>query len=109
MSIPRLEEPPGKPVPYVIPQYGGEAITIPGSKSVIRILASALETERLISVFTMNGAAGDPAGFHYHNEAHDIFMTTKGRLRVWAGDKSKILAPGDFASVPPVGSLSSQS
>ncbi|KAH7392515.1 RmlC-like cupin domain-containing protein [Pyrenochaeta sp. MPI-SDFR-AT-0127] len=100
-AIPRVQEPLGKPTPYIIPAYEGESITIPGTKSTFRILASAAETDGLMSVFGMDGTLADPPGFHYHNEAHDVFMCTKGRLKVWAGDRCKILYPGDFAYVPP--------
>lgn len=74
---------------------------IPGTKSTVRILASAKETEGLISVFGMDGAVADAPGFHYHNLAHDVFMCTRGHLKVWAGDRCKILGPGDFCYVPP--------
>ncbi|KAF2829924.1 RmlC-like cupin [Ophiobolus disseminans] len=100
-AIPRTRLPLGKPSPYIISAYEGESITIPGTKSTFRILASAAETDGLISVFGMDGAVADPPGFHYHNHAHDVFMCTKGRLKIWAGDKCRILYPGDFAYVPP--------
>jgi len=100
-AIPRVQQPLGNPSPYIIPAYEGETITIPGTKSTVRILASAKETEGLMSVFGMDGAVADAPGFHYHNHAHDVFMCTKGRLKIWAGDKCKILYPGDFAYVPP--------
>jgi len=102
MSIQRVSQPPGKSEPYIIPAYEGERLTIPGTKTVIRILASARETETSISVFHFDGVAGDAPGFHYHNEAHDVFMCTTGQMKVWAGDKCRILSPGDFCSVPPV-------
>ncbi|KAJ4982696.1 cupin domain-containing protein [Stagonosporopsis vannaccii] len=100
-GIPRVQQPLGRPSPYIIPAYEGETITIPGTKSTVRILASAKETEGLISVFGMDGAVADAPGFHYHDHAHDVFMCTKGHLKVWAGDKCKILGPGDFCYVPP--------
>ncbi|KAF3006093.1 hypothetical protein E8E13_011145 [Curvularia kusanoi] len=100
-SIPRVQQPLGTSSPYIIPAYEGESITIPGTKSTVRILASAKETKGLISVFGMDGAVADPPGFHYHDLAHDVFMCTKGHLKVWAGDRCKILAPGDFCYVPP--------
>jgi mannose-6-phosphate isomerase-like protein (cupin superfamily) len=100
-SIPRTFLPLGKPSPYIIPSYEGEAITIPGTKATFRILASALETNGQMSVFGQDGTLADPPGFHYHNHAHDVFMCTKGRLKIWAGDKCRILYPGDFAYVPP--------
>lgn len=105
MSIPRVETPPGNPISYIVPGHEGESMTIPGTKTAIRILASAKETEGLFSVFKYDGVLGDAPGFHYHNGAHDIFMCTKGSLKVWAGDKCRILSPGDFCSVPPVRNL----
>ena len=102
MSVPRVEEPLGHATPYIIPAYEGEALRIPGSKSTIRILASAKESDGLISVLHLDGVAGYEPGFHYHNKAHDIFMCVKGKIKVWAGDKCRLLGPGDFCSVPPV-------
>ncbi|GES58480.1 RmlC-like cupin [Aspergillus terreus] len=100
MSVPRVSVPPNKVTPYLIPAYAGEKLNLPGSKSTIRVLASAEETEGTISVFHMDGVLGDPVGFHHHNEAHDIFMCTKGYMKVWAGDQARLLGPGDFCSVP---------
>ncbi|KAI7779959.1 hypothetical protein LA080_000172 [Diaporthe eres] len=101
MSIPRVLEPLGQPTPYIIPAYEGESIAIPGTRGSIRILASAKETDGLISVFGYDGVTGDAPGFHYHNEAHDVFLCTRGRMKLWAGDRCRILSPGDFAYVPP--------
>ncbi|KAF1830367.1 RmlC-like cupin [Decorospora gaudefroyi] len=100
-TIPRTLVPLGTPRPYIIPAYEGEAITIPGTKATFRILASAAETNGLMSVFGQDGTLADAPGFHYHNHAHDVFMCTKGRLKIWAGEKCRILSPGDFAYVPP--------
>lgn len=44
-----------------------------------------------------------PIIFHYHDEAHDIFLCTRGQMNVWADDRARTLNPGDMASVPPVG------
>ncbi|CAO2650899.1 Nn.00g091960.m01.CDS01 [Neocucurbitaria sp. VM-36] len=100
-EILRVSKPLGHPTPYIISAYEGETMTIPGTRSTVRILASAKETDGIMSVFGMDGAVADPPGFHYHNLAHDVFMCTKGRLKIWAGDRCKILRPGDFAYVPP--------
>lgn len=102
MSVPRVAEPPGKVTPYVVPAYQGETLTIPGTKSTVRVLASAKESEGSISVFHFDGVLGDPVGFHHHNESHDIFMCTRGYIKLWAGDQCRLLGPGDFCSVPPV-------
>lgn len=87
---------------YIIPSYEGERMTIPGSKGVFRILASAAQTNSKIAVFTSGAVLSDAPGFHYHNEAHDVFLVTKGYLKLWNGDECRILGPGDFAYVPPV-------
>lgn len=105
MSIPRLDEPPQDGGSYIIPQLGGELISIPGSKSAFRILASAKQTDGAMSVFSSGSVLADAPGFHHHNEAHDVFLVTKGFMKLWNGDRCKILGPGDFASVPPVGFL----
>jgi len=100
-KLPRVSLPAGAPIPYLLPSHTGEHLTIPGTKAVFRILCSAAETNNAMSVFGQDGVLSDPPGFHYHNHAHDVFMCTKGRLKIWAGDKCRILYPGDFAYVPP--------
>lgn len=102
MSVPRVPEPLGRPVPYIIPTHQGESLNLPGTKSIFRVLASAKESDGQISLFRMDGVLGDPVVFHHHNEAHDIFMCTRGHLKVWAGNEARLLGPGDFCSVPPV-------
>lgn len=42
-----------------------------------------------------------PIPMHWHEREHDTWFVTRGRLQVWAGDQSRVLAPGDFAYVPP--------
>ncbi|RAL14276.1 RmlC-like cupin [Aspergillus homomorphus CBS 101889] len=101
MSLTWTNEPPKGRVPYAIPQLEGERITIPGSKGSFRILASSLQTNGLMSVFQSGAVLSDAPGFHYHNHAHDVFLVTKGFLKLWNGDKCRIMGPGDFAYVPP--------
>jgi len=101
MSIPRGTQPPDSQTSYVITQLEGERITIPGSKGVFRILTSAKQTNNKIAVFTSGAVLSDAPGFHYHNEAHDVFLVTKGYLKLWNGDQCRIMGPGDFAYVPP--------
>ncbi|KAK7509523.1 cupin domain protein [Phyllosticta citriasiana] len=97
----KLEQPPDDKKSYVIPQFEGEVLSIPGSKSVFRIMTSALQTDDTIAVFTSGGALADAPGFHHHEEAHDVFLVTKGHVKLWNGDKCKIMGPGDFGYVPP--------
>lgn len=42
-----------------------------------------------------------PIPMHWHEREHDTWFVTRGRLQVWADDQSRVLAPGDFAYVPP--------
>lgn len=42
-----------------------------------------------------------PVPMHWHEREHDTWFVTRGRLQVWADDQSRVLAPGDFAYVPP--------
>lgn len=102
MSISWSNQPPESRVPYAIPQLEGERITIPGSKGVFRILASSKQTAGLMAVFQSGAVLSDAPGFHYHNAAHDVFLVSKGYVKLWNGDKCRIMGPGDFAYVPPV-------
>lgn len=101
-SIPVLTTPPDERTSYIIDQLEGERITIPGSKGVFRILASSKQTQGGIAVFSSGAVLSDAPGFHWHKEAHDVFLPTKGFLKLWNGDKCRIMGPGDFAYVPPV-------
>ncbi|PWY91380.1 RmlC-like cupin [Aspergillus sclerotioniger CBS 115572] len=101
MSLSFTERPPQGRIPYAIPQLEGERITIPGSKGAFRILASSKQTNGLMAVFQSGAVLSDAPGFHYHNHAHDVFLVTKGSLKLWNGDKCRVMGPGDFAYVPP--------
>ncbi|GKT46127.1 quercetin 2,3-dioxygenase [Colletotrichum spaethianum] len=102
MSIPVLSAPPNARTSYIIDQLEGERISIPGSKGTFRILASSKQTNGGIAVFSSGAVLSDAPGFHWHAEAHDIFLVTKGYLKLWNGDKCRIMGPGDFAYVPPL-------
>ena len=102
MSIPVFTVPPASRTTYILDQLEGERLTLPGSKGVFRILASSKETNGAIAVFTSGAVLSDAPGFHWHEEARDVFLVTKGYLKLWNGDKCRILGPGDFAYVPPV-------
>lgn len=102
MSIPIQATPPDSNAAYIIDQLEGERISIPGSKGVFRILASSKQTSGGIAVFTSGAVLSDAPGFHWHAEAHDVFLVTKGFLKLWNGDKCRIMGPGDFAYIPPV-------
>ena len=102
MSIPVLTTPPATRTNYIIDQLEGERVSIPGSKGTFRILASSKQTNGRIAVFQSGAVLSDAPGFHWHDEAHDVFYVMKGYLKLWNGDKCRIMGPGDFAYVPPV-------
>ncbi|KAK4236092.1 putative cupin domain-protein [Achaetomium macrosporum] len=85
--IPILSTPPDARTSHIVDQLESEHISIPGSKVVFPILASAKQTNGGIVVFTSG--------------AHDIFLVAKGNLKLWNGDKCRVMGPGDFAYVPP--------
>jgi mannose-6-phosphate isomerase-like protein (cupin superfamily) len=88
--------------PYIVPFLGGENIYIPCSKSATRLLVTGKKTNNTFAIVGSGGVAGAPIGFHFHREAHDIFLCLKGSVNVWAGDQCRTMTAGDFASVPPV-------
>ncbi|KAG9664165.1 cupin domain-containing protein, partial [Aureobasidium melanogenum] len=101
MPIPILSEPPGTNSSYVLPVFNGELWTIPTSNSVMRMLVTEKESKGDFAVVSTGGQQDNPIGFHYHREAHDVFLCLKGSINVWANDSARTLLPGDFASVPP--------
>ncbi|OQD65899.1 hypothetical protein PENPOL_c005G07111 [Penicillium polonicum] len=101
MSVLVHSIPPEGRTSYIIDQLEGERISIPGSKGAFRILASSEQTNGGIAVFSSGAVLSDAPGFHWHEEAHDVFLVTKGFLKLWNGDKCRIMGPGDFAYVPP--------
>jgi quercetin dioxygenase-like cupin family protein len=100
--------PPGVAKPYVISSQDGEIIYIPLSKSATRLLVTGKETDNAFAIVGSSGSQGDPIGFHYHRESHDVFLCLKGNVNVWAGEKCRTMGAGDFASVPPVRSFPSK-
>ncbi|KAH7336451.1 RmlC-like cupin domain-containing protein [Rhexocercosporidium sp. MPI-PUGE-AT-0058] len=97
----RLTTPPSTTTPYTLPSYSGELWTIPTSNSVMRLLVTGKETANTFAVVSTGGTYDKPIGFHYHREAHDVFLCLKGTMNVWADDQARVLGEGDFASVPP--------
>jgi glyoxylate utilization-related uncharacterized protein len=95
--------PPGRVgEPYIISTQDGEIIYIPLSKSATRLLVTGKESDDAFAIVSSGGSQSDPIGFHYHKEAHDVFLCLQGNVNVWANDECRTLSAGDFASVPPV-------
>lgn len=91
---------PGEPVPYVIEAGSGRAHVLLGE--VGRALAGAEETGGAMSVMALDGPrAPRPIPLHYHDHEYDLFFCLRGAIQVWADEESRVLYPGDFASVPP--------
>lgn len=91
---------PGKA--YTLKSLCGEIIYIPCSKSAMRLLVTGVETEGAFALAGTGGSQSPPIGFHFHREAHDVFLCLKGSINVWADDTCRTMGPGDLASVPPV-------
>lgn len=87
----------------MIDQNEGDCIAIPGTNSVVRILASAKETDGRMAVYYRAAVPSDaPDSFCSRARADNAFIVTRGYLRFWNGDKCRDLYPGDFAFVPAV-------
>jgi quercetin 2,3-dioxygenase len=93
-----LRELPGQAVPYSLADGDGRAHLLLGQ--VGRTLAGSEETANAMSVMTALGPADRPIPMHYHEKEHDYFFCVRGRIQVWADGESRILTPGDVASVP---------
>ncbi|KAH7409158.1 RmlC-like cupin domain-containing protein [Cadophora sp. MPI-SDFR-AT-0126] len=98
----RLQHPPSHPnKPYLLPSHSGELWTIPTSNSVMRLLVTGKETANAFAVVSTGGTYDKPIGFHFHREAHDVFLCLRGSVAVWADERARVMGEGDFASVPP--------
>src|SRR5579884_256414 len=98
-SVRPVRELPGEAVPYYLADGDGRAHLLLGQ--VGRTLAGSEETAGAMSVMTALGPADRPIPMHYHEHEHDYFFCVRGRIQVWADGESRILTPGDVASVPP--------
>jgi quercetin dioxygenase-like cupin family protein len=93
-----VRELPGEAVPYHLADGDGRSHLLLGQ--VGRALAGTEETAGAMSVMTALGPAGRPIPMHRHEREHDYFFCVRGAIQVWADGESRILHPGDVASVP---------
>ncbi|MCW2986776.1 MAG: cupin protein [Conexibacter sp.] len=103
MSDPTLTPPisptlPDGAVPYVQPAGTGRAHLLLGQ--VARTMIGAEQSNGELSVMTNCGPKGRPIPLHFHDRELEVFVCTRGRVQVWAGDESRVLSPGDMAVVP---------
>lgn len=97
-SLAPVRELPGQEVPYYLADGDGRSHLLLGQ--VGRALASTEESGGRMSVMTALGPAGRPIPMHRHEREHDYFFCVRGRVQVWADGESRVLSPGDIASVP---------
>jgi quercetin 2,3-dioxygenase len=91
---------PGASVAYVLRQGEGETYNVAGQ--VIHVLAGREETNGAYGAVVCEATLDrQPIPLHYHEREFDTWFCTRGRLRIWANGRSRILTEGDFAFVPP--------
>lgn len=99
---------PGNPRPYVVRAGRGLRHLVGGE--VVHTLAGGRETSGGFGVMICDAPwSTRPIPMHYHEREYDTWLCTRGKLRVWAGDQSRILRPGDFGYVKPFDTHSYQS
>ncbi|KAL2129165.1 hypothetical protein VTI74DRAFT_8159 [Chaetomium olivicolor] len=98
MGIPTHSVPPDARTSCIIDQLEGERLTIPGSKGVFRILASSKQTNGGIAVFSSGAVLSDAPGFHWHAEAHDVFLKVIHNPELLGPHTETLglVAPGDW-------------
>lgn len=88
----------------------GEGLSHLVAGQVVRTLAGIDETAGGFGAMVCEAPLDrGPIPMHWHEREHDTWYCTRGRLQVWSGDESRILAPGDFAYVRPGGTHSYRS
>lgn len=91
---------PNETEPYIMERYSGVQTNLGGD--VFYVPAGGTETDGEMGIVrTTSCQAEDPqAPMHWHEDEHDIFLCLRGALQVWADGESRILHPGDLASIP---------
>lgn len=91
---------PEKTVPYILRAGEGRCLYIAGQ--LIRLVASAEDTAGGFGAVVCEATHDrQPIPLHYHEREHDTWFCTRGRLRIWCQNESRVLTPGDFAYVKP--------
>lgn len=97
----RRTETPGDPEPYVIDRYSGRKSNLGGDVFWAPVGGDETGGEFAL-IRTSSTQVEEPVTpMHSHENEQDVFMCLRGRLQVWADGESRMLYPGDFASVPP--------
>lgn len=87
-------------VPYVVRAGRGLRHLVGGE--IVYTLAGGTETAGAFGVLVADSPeARGPIPMHYHEREYDTWLCTRGKLRVWCNDQSRILRPGDFGYVKP--------
>ncbi|KAJ9112616.1 hypothetical protein QFC19_000636 [Naganishia cerealis] len=102
LRLPHFAAPLPAHKPYVLESDEGETITLVGSGSIMRYLATAKETDDQYAIVHTRARPDEPVPAHFHARTHDTFLCLRGTMKVWENDQCRILGPGDFASVPPM-------
>jgi quercetin dioxygenase-like cupin family protein len=92
---------PGESIPYVVDRFSGRKTNLGGDVFSVPIGGEETDGEFALVETTTTRAEEPITPMHWHENEHDIFMCLRGRLQVWADGESRILGPGDIASVPP--------
>jgi quercetin dioxygenase-like cupin family protein len=53
------------------------------SNSTMRLLVTGNETNNAFAIVGTGGTFDKPINFHYHNEAHNVFLCLEGTINVW--------------------------
>ena len=86
--------------PYVLRAGEGRCHLVAGQ--MVRTVANVHETAGGFGAMVCDAPLDRfPIPMHWHEREHDTWFCTRGKLQVWCGDQSRVLAPGDFAYVVP--------
>ena len=90
---------PGRPEPYFLDAGHGHRRTL--LRQLTTTIIGTQESGGKFSIVMLEGPADDrPIPAHYHNQEDEFFYVLEGRLRVWVGDRTRVLYPGDSAFLP---------
>lgn len=90
---------PSEETAYWLADGEGERYLLGGELHIVK--ATSASTGGKVGIVEVSGAFGHPPLMHSHGKSTEGVYVLSGRAQLFFGDQSRVLAPGDFASLPP--------
>ncbi|UOQ57420.1 quercetin 2,3-dioxygenase [Leucobacter allii] len=90
---------PGAAVPYHL--ASGEGLRFETAGQLWTVIARTQDTGGAFDAAYVTGPRGAESPLHAVPDVHRTFAVLNGQIRIWLGDRSRVLGRGDAVQVPP--------